>query len=184
LLDDVGFIHCSAAEQVTEVTDAFYSDDPLTLTVLEVDVDAIEANGTAVRWELAGEELLPCPQGALCPEFVVSVTPLARGCDRRQLGERSFVRMGPRRPRAAPRFFGWVPLMALNRYSLAIVPCDMNRWEIVERRSTANFTKACPTGSRSRKNPRHYRLSRHLPCVRDADHFGLCRRQPVRACWG
>ena len=62
-LDDVGFIHCSTAEQVTGVADAFYSDDPLTLIVLEldVDVDAIEASRTEVRWELArGELFLTC----------------------------------------------------------------------------------------------------------------------------
>ena len=78
-LDDVGFIHCSTAEQVTGVADAFYSDDPLTLIVLELGVDAIEASGTEVRWELAGGELFPHIYGPLRPEFVVSMTPLVRG---------------------------------------------------------------------------------------------------------
>ena len=84
-LDDVGFIHCSTAEQVTGVADAFYSDDPLTLIVLEldVDVDAIEASGTEVRWEPAGGELFPHIYGPLRPEFVVSVAPLVRGWCRR-----------------------------------------------------------------------------------------------------
>ena len=78
-LDDVGFIHRSTAEQRTGVADAFYSDDPLKPIVLELDVDAIEASGTEVRWEPAGGELFPHIYGPLRPEFVVSVTRLVRG---------------------------------------------------------------------------------------------------------
>jgi len=78
-LDDVGFIHCSTAVQVTGVADAFCSDDPLTRVILELDVDAIETSGTEVRWELAGGELFPHIYGPLRPEFVVSMTPLVRG---------------------------------------------------------------------------------------------------------
>ncbi len=79
-LDEVGFIHCSTAEQVTGVAEAFYSDDPLTLIVLELDTVAIESAGIAVRWEEAGAgQLFPHVYGPLKPEFVVSVTPLVRG---------------------------------------------------------------------------------------------------------
>ena len=79
-LDEIGFIHCSTAEQVEPTADAFYSDDPLTLIVLELDTVAIEAAGIAVRWEDAGGgQLFPHVYGPLKPEFVVSVTPLIRG---------------------------------------------------------------------------------------------------------
>jgi uncharacterized protein (DUF952 family) len=79
-LDQVGFIHCSTAEQVETTADAFYSDDPLALIVLELDSEAIEAAGIAVRWEDAGAgQLFPHVYGPLKPEFVVSVTPLIRG---------------------------------------------------------------------------------------------------------
>jgi len=58
---------------------AFYSDDPLTLIVFELDVDAIEAAGIEAHWELADGELFPHICGPLRPEFVVSVTRLVRG---------------------------------------------------------------------------------------------------------
>lgn len=79
-LEQVGFIHCSTAEQVVATADAFYSDDPLLLIVLELDPAAIEAAGIPVRFEDSGAgELFPHVYGPLRPEFVVSVTPLVRG---------------------------------------------------------------------------------------------------------
>ena len=77
-LDEVGFIHCSTADQVTTVADAFYADDPLLLIVLELDTAAIEAAGIPVRWEEHSGEHFPHVYGPLRPEFVVSVTPLQR----------------------------------------------------------------------------------------------------------
>lgn len=77
-LDEVGFIHASTAEQVPRVADAFYSDDPLPLVVLELDDALIEAAGIRVLWEDVEGELFPHVYGPLRPEFVVSVTPIAR----------------------------------------------------------------------------------------------------------
>ncbi|HOW00092.1 MAG TPA: DUF952 domain-containing protein, partial [Rhodoglobus sp.] len=47
-LDEVGFIHASSEAQVVGVANAFYSDDPLTLIVLELDEARIEAAGIRV----------------------------------------------------------------------------------------------------------------------------------------
>lgn len=89
----------------------------------------------------------------------------------------------PRRPRAAQRFLGWVPLDAARPLEFGDRPLrHESMGNYLDRRSTASFINACHNGSRSRKNPRHHRLSRHSPCVRDRDHFGLCRPQPVQEC--
>ena len=76
-LDEVGFIHASSEAQVVGVANAFYSDDPLTLIVLELDEARIEAAGIRVLWEDVAGELFPHIYGPLRTEFVVSVTPLA-----------------------------------------------------------------------------------------------------------
>ena len=78
-LDEVGFIHASSEAQVVGVANAFYSDDPLTLIVLELDEARIEAAGIQVLWEDVAGELFPHVYGPIRPEFVVSVTPLALG---------------------------------------------------------------------------------------------------------
>lgn len=70
-LDEVGFIHASTAEQLPDVAEMFYRDEPSQLVVLEID-----ESGLDVRWEDAGDgELFPHIYGSIAVASVARVTP-------------------------------------------------------------------------------------------------------------
>lgn len=50
-LEQVGFVHTSEPHQVDGVARAFYADAAEPLLLLELDVAALEAAGSPVRWE-------------------------------------------------------------------------------------------------------------------------------------
>ena len=77
-LGEVGFIHAAMKEQVAATAKAFYSDDPVSLVVLELDTTKIEAAGIRVLIEDVGGQPFPHIYGPIRPEFVVSVMPLRR----------------------------------------------------------------------------------------------------------
>lgn len=77
-LDQVGFIHCSFAHQVSRVAEALYGDVSETLVVLEIDPDALVRHGLVVRVEAADPsspdaEKFPHLYGALPAAAVVGV---------------------------------------------------------------------------------------------------------------
>ena len=72
-LDDVGFIHACAPEQLPGVLQRFYADLEEPLVVLAVEEADLKAAGVPVRWESApdSDELFPhiygpIPVAALC----------------------------------------------------------------------------------------------------------------------
>jgi glutathione S-transferase len=77
-LEEVGFIHLSAAHQVEATAARFYADLPAgTLLLLVVDPQRLAAAGLAVRWEPApaGGELFPHLFGALPLQAVLLAEP-------------------------------------------------------------------------------------------------------------
>jgi uncharacterized protein (DUF952 family) len=77
-LEDVGFVHCSFAQQVERVTNYLYDADFTDeLVVLEIDTDRFDAN---VRVETldGGDELFPHIYGAIPIDAVVAVRQMAR----------------------------------------------------------------------------------------------------------
>ncbi len=73
-LDDAGFIHASTEEQLADVAERVYFDAPDDLVVLELDEDAITADGVEVRYEEGGDgDLYPHIYGPINPEWVVTV---------------------------------------------------------------------------------------------------------------
>jgi uncharacterized protein (DUF952 family) len=80
-LDDVGFIHCSAADQVERVANAAFVGTP-DLVVLVIDPDRVAAPITYENLE-GGSELFPHIYGPLGPDDVDEVMPLEAGPDGR-----------------------------------------------------------------------------------------------------
>jgi uncharacterized protein (DUF952 family) len=80
-LDDVGFIHCSQAEQVERVANAAFVgvDD---LVVLVIDPERVAAPITYENLE-GGTELFPHVYGPIGPDAVDEVLPLEAGPDGR-----------------------------------------------------------------------------------------------------
>jgi uncharacterized protein (DUF952 family) len=72
-LDDVGFIHCSYAEQVDGVAGAFYRDEP-DLVLLTIDPDLVQHE---IRVEAAddGTGQFPHIYGPLAVDAVIAVAP-------------------------------------------------------------------------------------------------------------
>ena len=71
MLDEVGFIHASTAEQLPATAERFYRDEPGDLVVLEVD-----ESGLDVRLEDGGAgELYPHVYGPIPVASVVAVRP-------------------------------------------------------------------------------------------------------------
>lgn len=74
-LEQVGFIHCSTAEQVDGVAQNFYSDVLDDLVVLELDEEVVRAAGTDVRYEDPGNgDLYPHIYGPINPAWVTGVS--------------------------------------------------------------------------------------------------------------
>ena len=75
-LDDVGFIHASAPNQLRVVAEFVYADCDDALVVLVMDDDAIRATGTAVLYEDGGDgELYPHIYGPILPSDVTEILP-------------------------------------------------------------------------------------------------------------
>lgn len=75
-LDEVGFIHASRADQVAQVAELFYGDDPEDLVVLAIDESAVTASETALRHEDIGNgQVFPHLYGPILPSFVSAITP-------------------------------------------------------------------------------------------------------------
>jgi len=55
-VDDVGYVHASAASQLRRVAEYGYSDVHSPLLVLVIDVDELHARGIDVRWEAETSE--------------------------------------------------------------------------------------------------------------------------------
>lgn len=76
LLDEVGFIHGSTADQVAGVAERFYRDDPEPLVVLVIDADLVRTGGTEVRFEDGGDgQDYPHIYGPVPPAHVIRVEP-------------------------------------------------------------------------------------------------------------
>lgn len=75
-LEQVGFIHCSTAEQVAGVAQNFYADVLDDLVVLELDEEVVRAAGTDVRYEDPGNgDRYPHIYGPINPAWVTGVSP-------------------------------------------------------------------------------------------------------------
>lgn len=78
-LDEVGFVHLSTAGQLPGVMAVVFAEVPAEhLVLLVVDLSAVEARGTAVRWENldGGTEPYPHVYGPIAVEDVVATLPL------------------------------------------------------------------------------------------------------------
>jgi uncharacterized protein (DUF952 family) len=76
-LAQVGFVHASEPHQVDGVAGAFYADVTEPMVLLELDVAALEAAGSPVRWEEVPGAPDPFPHvhGPVPVGAVVAVTP-------------------------------------------------------------------------------------------------------------
>lgn len=75
-LDQVGFIHASAPDQLGAVAEFVYADYEGPLVVLVMDDDAIRATGTAVRYEDGGDgEMYPPIYGPVMVSDVTEILP-------------------------------------------------------------------------------------------------------------
>ncbi|WP_211319783.1 DUF952 domain-containing protein [Quadrisphaera granulorum] len=80
-LDEVGFVHASAASQLPGVVAAVYGEEDLVDHVLlVVDVDACEAAGSPVRWEAppGGDQAYPHVYGPVPLAAVVAALDVGR----------------------------------------------------------------------------------------------------------
>ncbi len=78
-LQQVGFVHASEPHQVDGVARAFYADVTDPLVLLELDVAALGAAGSPVRWEdvPGAPDPFPHVHGPVPVSAVVGVTPYA-----------------------------------------------------------------------------------------------------------
>ncbi len=76
-LADVGFIHTSGSDQVAQVANSYYADDPEPLLLLVIDVAATESAGSRLVWEDggAGQEF-PHFYGPIPAEAIVAALPV------------------------------------------------------------------------------------------------------------
>jgi len=80
-LADEGFIHASTHEQLPDTLARHYGDlDPATLVVLELDVDALDAAGSPVRYEHVAGVRAPFPHvyGPIPAAAVIGAHPVAQ----------------------------------------------------------------------------------------------------------
>lgn len=80
-LADEGFIHASTHEQLPGTLERFYGDlDPSSLVILELDVDALDAAGSPVRYEPVPGARAPFPHvyGPIPTAAVLEVHPVAQ----------------------------------------------------------------------------------------------------------
>jgi glutathione S-transferase len=80
MLADEGFIHASTSRQVEGVLGSYYADlDPADLSLLVIDVDALEQAGSPVRWDQVPGAPAPFPHiyGPIVPSAVVAVLPIS-----------------------------------------------------------------------------------------------------------
>jgi uncharacterized protein (DUF952 family) len=80
-LADEGFIHASTHEQLAGTLERYYGDlDPAALVILELDVDALDAAGSPVRYEHVAGARAPFPHvyGPIPAAAVIDVHPVAQ----------------------------------------------------------------------------------------------------------
>jgi uncharacterized protein (DUF952 family) len=78
-LADEGFIHTSTSRQVDGVLSRYYADlDPADLVLLVIDIKALEAAGSPVRWDEVAGAPAPYPHvyGPIDPAAVVAALPI------------------------------------------------------------------------------------------------------------
>ena len=78
-LADEGFIHASTSQQVEGVLARYYADvDPAELRLLVIDVEALEAAGSPVRWDEVAGAAAPFPHiyGPIVTTAVKAVLPI------------------------------------------------------------------------------------------------------------
>jgi uncharacterized protein (DUF952 family) len=78
-LADEGFIHASTSRQAPGVLERYYADlDPAGLLLLVLDIAALEAAGSAVRWDDVPGQPEPFPHiyGPIIPGAAVAVLPV------------------------------------------------------------------------------------------------------------
>lgn len=75
-LAEVGFIHCSRADQWPRVRDAFYRDVTEPLVLLRVDTDLLDVPVVEEPGEPGGAETFPHVYGPLSTAAVVQVLPI------------------------------------------------------------------------------------------------------------
>jgi uncharacterized protein (DUF952 family) len=80
-LAEVGFIHTSTATQIVRVAQTFYADDPQPLLLLVIDVAAVEAAGSELRWEPAAGEDYPHIYGPIPAAAVIVALPVGFDSD-------------------------------------------------------------------------------------------------------
>jgi uncharacterized protein (DUF952 family) len=79
-LADVGFIHCSTAQQLQGTAKKFYGDCKEEMVLLEISTSELASAGIEVKYEDAGNgELFPHIYGALPCNLVQSVRPAVFG---------------------------------------------------------------------------------------------------------
>ena len=80
-LAEEGFVHASSHEQLPGTIEAHYGDlDPASLVILELDVDALAAAGSPVRYEHVAGARAPFPHvyGPIPATAVIDVHPVAQ----------------------------------------------------------------------------------------------------------
>ncbi|MFK0402710.1 DUF952 domain-containing protein [Microbacterium sp. NPDC090225] len=75
-LDDVGFIHATTADRVTEVVARRFGDLRLPLLDIEIDVEALEVQGVRVEWVDGAPRILG--ELPMSIEVIVAETPIVR----------------------------------------------------------------------------------------------------------
>ena len=73
---EVGFVHAATAAQVPGVAARYYADVTEPLVLLVLDVDALEAAGSPVRWEETPDGVFPHVYGPVPVAAVVAVRPV------------------------------------------------------------------------------------------------------------
>ena len=71
-LDEVGFVHCSFADQVERVAGYVYGEDDVDLLLLEIETDAVPAEVRVENLE-GGDECFPHVYGPIPVQAVVAV---------------------------------------------------------------------------------------------------------------
>jgi uncharacterized protein (DUF952 family) len=140
-LAEVGFVHCSRADQWTKVRDAFYADVTEPLVLLQIDTDLLDVPVVEEPGGPGSTETFPHVYGRIPVAAVVKAIPLTRGS--RQVPEpaerRPPTRVGPSPEASFTRLFltemmanavlvmlifvlGFVGLVAGSRFGDAVAP--------------------------------------------------------------
>lgn len=75
-LDDVGFIHATTADRVSEVVERRFGDLRLPLLDIEIDIEALEAQGVRVEWVDGAPRILG--ELPMSTEVIAAESPIVR----------------------------------------------------------------------------------------------------------